>query len=141
MNKEKILISFSAIIVGAIVGVGFLFFYQSTKKISPEEVKSISISDPSPTPASGLFLTINSPLDEQIVEERLITISGKTTPEAKIVILSPNDQVAAVPAEDGSFSTEVNISPDQNIIEISAISPNGETVKQRRIVSYTTESF
>ena len=141
MNKEKLIISIAAIIVGALVAAGALFIYQSTKKINPREVKSITVTKITPTPASGLFLTVSSPTDEEIVDKKLIKITGKTVPDAKIVILSPIDEVAAVPASDGSFSTDINLGQDDNIIEIIAITPDGESVKLRRIVSYTTESF
>lgn len=141
MNKEKIIIVIAAIIMGALIAGGVLFLYQSSKKINPQEVKSISVSDPSPTPSSGLFLTIDSPVDEQIVDERLIKVTGKTIPDVKILILSDTDEVAAVSADDGSFSTEINLGQSENIIEIVAIAPNGESVKVRRVVSYTTEEF
>ena len=141
MNKEKIIIIIAAIIVGALIAAGLLFLYQSSKKINPQEVKSISVTDPSPTPSSGLFLTIDSPVDEEIVDERLIKVTGKTIPDVKILILSDTDEVAAIPADDGSFSTEINLGQSENIIEIIAIAPNGESVKVRRIVSYTTEDF
>lgn len=141
MNKEKIILSISAIAVGALVAAGALFLYQSTKKIDPKDVKSISIEEPSPTPSSGLFLTIDTPNDEQITDENLIKVSGKTTPNAKIVILTATDEEAAIPSQDGSFSTEIGITQDENIIEIIAIAPNGDSVKARRVVSYTTEEF
>jgi hypothetical protein len=141
MSKEKIIISISAIFVGALLAIIALYFYQSTKKIEPSDVKSIIIEDPSPSPTSGLFLTISSPTDEIITDEILLKISGKTIPNAKILVITPTDEQAAVPANDGSFSTDITLGPDTNIIEIIAVSANGEVVKVRRIVSYTTETF
>lgn len=141
MNKEKVIISIAAIIVGTLVAIGILFIYQSTKKINPKEVKSISIEKPTPTPSSSLFLTVDSPTDEDVVSKNLIKVSGKTVPDAKIVILSSTDQEAAVPAKDGTFSTDVSLSQDENIIEIVAMAPSGESVKVTRVVSYTTEDF
>jgi len=141
MNKEKVLISISAVVVGSLVAIGALFLYQSTKKISKSEVKSISVSSPTPTPASGLFLTIDSPIDEEIVETRLVEVSGQTIPGTKLIILTSTDEVSAVPTDDGKFSTEVSITSNENIIEIVAIAPNGESVRARRVVSFTTEDF
>lgn len=141
MKKEKIILSFSALLIGVLVAIAAFFIYQSTKKIKPTDIKTITINDPSPTPSSGLFLTIDTPRDEEVVDERNIKISGKTVPDAKIVILTQGSEEAAIPAKDGSFSTDINLENDENIIEISAIAPNGEIVKVRRVVSYSTESF
>jgi len=141
MNKEKIIISISAIVVGTILAIIALYFYQSTKKVDPSSIKSISIEKPSPTPTSGLFLTITSPNDEIVTNERILEIKGKTTKDVKILVVTPTDEQAAIPTNDGNFSTDITLGPDTNIIEIIAVSPNGESVKVNRVVSYTTESF
>lgn len=141
MKKEKIILTVISLIIGATVAIGVFFIYQSTKKINPTELKTITVNNVSPTPSSDLFLTIDSPKDEEVVEQKNIKISGKTIPNAKIVILTTNNEEAAIPGKDGSFSTDINLTADENIIEVSAIAPNGEIVKVRRIVSYSTESF
>lgn len=141
MKKEKIILSVSAVFIGILVAVGAFFLYQSSKKIKPTELKTITVNNTSPTPASGLFLTIDSPKDEEVVDKRTIKITGKTVPDAKIIILTENNEEAAIPTKDGNFSTDINLGNDENIIEISAIAPNGEIVKVKRIVSYSTESF
>jgi hypothetical protein len=141
MKKEKIILTFISIVIGIIVAIGIFFIYQSTKKINPTELKTITVNNPSPSPSSNLFLTVDSPKDEEVVDQRNIKISGKTLPDAKIVILTADNEEAAVPGKDGSFSTDINLSADENIIEISAIAPNGEIVKVKRVVSYSTESF
>lgn len=141
MKKEKIILSFFGLIIIVVIVVGGLFLYQSTQKINPTELKTISVDNPSPTPSSGLFLTIDSPKDEEVVDEKTLKISGKTVPDAKIVILTADNEEAAIPAKDGSFSTDINLSTGENIIEVSATSPTGEIVKVKRVVSYSTESF
>lgn len=141
MKKEKIILSIIALIIGVVVATACFFIYQSTRKVEKSSIKTISISDPSPTPSSGLFLTIDTPQDEEVVDTRTIKISGKTTPDAKIVILTQESEEAAIPTKDGSFSTDINLSSDENIIEVSAIGANGEIVKVKRVVSYSTESF
>lgn len=141
MKKEKIILSISALIIGILVAVTVFFLYQSTKKIKPEEIKTITINDPSPTPSSGLFLTIDRPGDEEVVDQRTLTISGKTIPDAKIVILTQSNEEAAVPTKDGNFSTDILLDQNENIIEISSIAPNGEIVKVKRVVIYSTEDF
>lgn len=141
MKKEKIILSFIAASIGILVAVGSFFFYQSTKEVKPSEIKKITINNPTPTPESSVFLTITRPEDEEVVDKRIITVSGKTIPNAKIVILTQSNEEAAVASRDGSFSTEITLDENENIIEISATAPNGEITKVKRIVSYTTENF
>lgn len=141
MKKEKIILSFIAALIGIFVAVGAFYFYQSTKKVKPSEIKKIIIENPTPTPGSSIYLTITNPKDEAVVDKRVLTISGKTIPDAKIIVLTKSNEEAGVAAKDGSFSTDINLDQDENIIEISAIAPNGEIAKVRRIVTYSTESF
>ncbi|MBI2621519.1 MAG: hypothetical protein HYW63_02620 [Candidatus Levybacteria bacterium] len=141
MRKEKIILSASAALIGILVAVAGFFFYQSTKKINPDEVKKIAINSPSPTPASSIFITLDRPRDEEVVDERIITVSGKTIPNAKIVVQTQITEEAAIAASNGNFSTEITLEASENIIEVIAVAPNGEIAKVKRIVTYTTESF
>lgn len=141
MKREKIILSASAALIGILVAVAGFFLYQSTKKVDPSEIKKITINTPSPTPQSGIFLTVDRPRDEEVVDERIITVSGKTIPGAKIVVLTEGSEEAAVAAGNGNFSTEITLELEENIIEIIAVAPNGEIAKLKRVVTYSTESF
>lgn len=141
MKTEKIILSFIAVAIGILVsGIGF-YFYQSTKTISPSKTKTISISKPSPTTPPSIFLAVDNPKDEDVIDKKIINISGKTTADAVIVISTEaNDQVIP-PASNGNFSATATIGDGQNQIEITAIVPNGEEAKIIRTITYSTESF
>lgn len=141
MRKEKIILSFIAATIGILFALGIFFFYQSTKTLRDSQIKKITIESPTPNPTQGLFLNITSPKDEEVVSSQNIKISGKTMPNAKIVIISDSLEEAATADKDGNFSTTITLSDDENILQITAISQNGETVKAQRTVTYTSESF
>jgi len=141
MKKEKIVLSFFAALIGIIVAIIGFFVYQSTKEIKSSQIKKITISNPSPTPASGIFLTLDEPKNEEVVDKRIIKVSGKTIPLAKIVVITQSDENAAVADVNGNFSTEITLDEDQNILEVSAISKKGEITKVNRVVTYSTEDF
>src|SRR5690606_19260256 len=141
MKKEKIIILFIAIFIGLIFALVGFFIYQQSKSITPNEIKDISIEKPKPSPEPSIFITIDRPNDEQVVDKRTIAVSGKTNPNAKIVILTPTSEEAGIAAKDGSFSTDIILDEGENIIEISAIAENGEIAKIRRTVIYSTEDF
>jgi len=140
MRREKLLLSAFAIILGIVVAIVIFYFYESSHQVKPSEIQKLSIL--SPTPAqNSMLLVINNPLDQSVFTNRNITVSGKTAPGAKIAIITQTSEVAAVAANDGSFSTNVTIDDGQNILEVDAISTDGEMAKVTRTVTYSTESF
>lgn len=141
MRKEKIILSIIAATVGILVALGAFFFYQSTRTLRDSQIKKITIESPTPNPEKGLFLNIISPKDEEVVTNRVVKVNGKTMPNAKIVIISDSTQEAAVADKDGNFSTSITLSENENILQITAVSPVGENIKAERVVTYTIESF
>ncbi len=141
MRKEKIILSTAAVLIGILVAVGLFFFYQSTRQLRSTQIKKITIETPTPSQAGGMFLSIDSPKDEEVVSNREIKVSGKTVPNANIVILGGSFEEAAQANKDGDFSTSITLSANENILEISAIAPNGESAKAVRVVTYSTENF
>lgn len=141
MRKEKIILSIVAATFGILVALGGFFFYQSTKELRSNQIKKITIESPTPNLEEGMFLNITTPKDEEVVTTRTIKVSGKTVPDAKIVVLSESFEQGAVADRNGDFSTDITLSQNENILQISAIAPNGETMKLTRIVTYSTESF
>lgn len=145
MKTEKIVISFIAVLVGILAsGVAF-FLYQSTKVISPSNTKTVTVQNLKPTPKispiSSFFLTVDSPRDESVVADRIVTLAGKTNSSAIILIqTAENDQVLS-PAKNGDFSTTVTLDNGANYIEITAMAPNGEETKVNRTITVSSESF
>ena len=141
MKFEKILLSFFAVMIGLIVaGVGF-YFYQSTKVIPAKNVKTIKLM-PSPTiNPSAVYLSLDNPQDESVTNNPTITISGKTVPNGTVIInTSTIDQV--IPAStNGSFSTTVTLTDNENRIIITAIASTGDETQKIMTVTYSTEDF
>lgn len=144
MSKEKVVLSFIAVLAGLLVaGIAF-YFYQSTKVIPQNKIKNISVSqEPTPTITikSNLFLEIDKPKDETVIDKKIITVSGKTLSDAVIIISTNSTDEVVTPAGNGDFSTTINITDGQNQIEITAIAPNGEEQTAIRTITYSTETF
>ncbi len=142
MKREKVLLSFIAVLFGILATAIAFYLYQATRvSTNKSEEKVIAIVSPTPTPKPSVFLNIASPVNESVLNKKVVTVSGNTADNATIIVLTPIDQQIAQPAPNGNFSTTVNIDDGENIIEITAISPNGEDVKVRRIVTFSTEEF
>jgi hypothetical protein len=141
MNKEKIILSFIALLVGLFVAVGGFFLYQKTKAISPNKITKIVATSPSPSPKEESFLKVDSPTDESVVASASVKVSGQTKPDAKILIVTQTTQQSADPTGTGSFSATVGVESGQNIIHIIATMPNGQTFTVKRTVTVSSENF
>lgn len=144
MKTEKIVLSFIAVLVGLLVaGVAF-FIYQSTKTIPPSKLPKITINSPSPTittPPPTVVLTIDQPTDESVVTKKSITISGKTNPDAIIVVNTATDDQVITPVSTGNFTMTVSLGDGENLITFTAINGKGEEVRKQLTVTYSNEDF
>jgi len=141
MKKERILLSFIATLLGILVTAVAYYFYQSTKTVTKPKEKTVIIATPTPTPKPSLFLNVLKPDDESVVNKKVITVSGTTVPDAAVIILTPIDEVLAIPTSNGNFSTTADIDDGQNIVEITAIKPGGEKISVQKTVTYSLEEF
>lgn len=140
MTKEKIILSFVAVLVGLLVASGAFYFYQQTKVISPDKQLTV-LTKPSPTPKPSVVLVVDEPTDEKIYDTKIVKLSGKTEPDAIIVILTENNEEVLNPSKTGDFSTTVSLDTGANVIQITAVAKNGDTNTIERTVSYTSENF
>lgn len=141
MKTEKVILSFIALLAGLLVaGVAF-YFYQSTKAIPPSSVRTVTVKPPSPTPKSSIFLTIDSPSDEQVVANKTINITGHTIPDATVLVSTEIGDQVTTTAQNGNFQVTINLDNGENLIHITAIAPNGEEATLIRTITYSTESF
>lgn len=142
MKKEQVVLSFIAVLIGILVaGVAF-YLYQSTRTISQSQIqKAKNLITPTPTKAPAVLLTINAPTDEDVVDKKTIIISGKTNPDAIVVITTSIGDQVITPTTTGSFSATTTIDDGANSIEITAIAPDGQETKATRTITYSTETF
>ncbi len=143
MKTEKIVISFIAVVIGILFAGSIFYLYQSTKVVPTTQEKTITLS-PTSNPSknkSNIFLTIETPRDEEVVGIKTITITGKTLPDAVIVISTQSNDYVITPAITGSFSTTAVLEDGANNIEITAISKAGEEITVVRTITVSTETF
>lgn len=141
MSKEKIILSVVATFIGLLVAGSGFYLYQRTKVVSPEEIKTAERTTPTPTPTSSFFLSAETPRDEEVVEKKVVSVSGKTAQGAVVTIVTPIDEKIITPDRNGNFTTTVTIDNGQNIITITAVSATGEEKTIKRTVTFSTEEF
>ena len=142
MKQERVILSFVTVLIGLLVAGAVFYFYQSTKNVSPSTTNIVAAKNtPTPTPKPKMYLTFNQFPDEQVVSDKTFKISGKTNPEATVIVITQGGQDVLQPSTQGDFSTTITLSDDQNIIQIKSILPGGETINAQRTVTYSTEAF
>ncbi|HEX7042421.1 MAG TPA: hypothetical protein VF189_04165 [Patescibacteria group bacterium] len=141
MKFEQLILSFVAVVFGLFVAGVVFFIYQSTKTVSPDNIKTISIEHPSPTPSSSVPLNIDTPNDEDVVSSKSLTISGKTDPKAVVIVTTDTVDNIVTPTTMGAFSLTITLPSSENILHISAVMPDGTETEKTLTVSYTTEDF
>ncbi len=141
MKQERVILSFIMVVIGLLVaGVAF-YIYQGTKTISVTKT-TVSVATPTPTPiANSIYLNVDSPKDESVTDNKTVTISGKTTPDATIVIMTNSDQEVIEPSGQGDFSTTITVANGGNLIRIIAFGNDGQSTSIQRTVTYSLEDF
>ncbi len=141
MRLEKVILSFIAIGIGLFVAGAVFFVYQLVRTIPPSKVPTITITNPTPTPATSSLLTISSPADESVTTSRSLTITGKTVPDATLELTTPTDDQVTTPASTGDFSLTTVLQDGENLITVMAITPDGQETVQTFTVTSSTEDF
>ncbi len=140
MKTERIVVSFFAIVVGLAAAGGAFYFYQKTTNM-PQSKGLSSFITPSPTPDTAHLLEVSSPKDESVSDKKTITITGKTTTNATLLISTENDDQIVKATAKGDFSTTVTLPDGTSMIRIAAIFPDGEEKQVTQTITYSTETF
>lgn len=143
MKAERVILSFIALLIGLGVAGGVFYLYQSTKTVQTPGKKPLpTVVVPTPTPGqSANLLTIDKPKDEEVIEDDIVTVSGKTDPGAIIIVDTENDQQIATPAQSGAFTLTLSLESGENVINILAKYPDGSEKTEQRIVTISSENF
>jgi hypothetical protein len=141
MKQERVILSFVAVLIGLLAAGLAFYFYQSTKTISTSNQVAVNAITPTPTPKPTVYISLSSPNDEVVVASKTLTVSGKTNPDATIIIYTSANQAVVQPSSQGDFSTTLTLDNGENLIKLMSILPGGETTSVQRTVTYSTEDF
>jgi cytoskeletal protein RodZ len=80
----------------------------------------------------GPFLEVEKPVNQFRANSSIVSVEGRTDPEAKLSI--NNQEIGVDPS--GKFSQEIKLSDDINTIEVMATSKSGKVTKVERTVFF-----
>lgn len=140
--KERVVIIFIAVTLGLLATTIGFFLYESSKP-NKEITSSSAITPkkPAPEPKNDISLTITSPKNETVTQNRTIQVKGSTDPENIIIISTNQEDIAISPTSNGSFSASISIDSGENKLIITAIDTHGNSKKITQTVSFSSDEF
>ena len=132
-----------AVLIGFTLGLalsfGFLWLNQNRPKLVGTVIPSPSSTSLSPSvPPSSLFLTLDQPEDESIINQPKISVSGTTLPSAQIAITYEEGEVLTEADAEGNFQNEISLIGGANEITVTAFGEEGEEISKSLTVVYST---
>ncbi len=144
MKKEVFLAIAIGFALGLVITFGIWTANKSLKNLpsaKPTPTPETVAVTPTPTSASQTAqtsLTLSSPSDEALVTTNKVTVVGKASPQAVVVILSEDGQQIITADAKGEFTTAVTLVPGYNSLRVQAYDPDGNMSESNAVVTYTT---
>lgn len=134
MRKELFLAIFAGSVLGLILAFGIWRANSVFKQPSKNGKTAITA-----TPAADFKIVIAKPLNNQVLGETPITISGVTKSSAYIVAAGEESDSIATAEKDGKFSVETDLGGGANQIKVFAFEENGSAAEAKLTLVYSTE--
>jgi len=139
VRKEVLIAIILGFGLGLVITFGVWTANRALKKtVTPSAPTEEVVTTPTPPISEEFSLIINSPEDESISKEEKIEVTGKTAPEATLVILYQEGEKIIQADSQGNFSSEITLVGGANQIEITAYNESGNEISKTISVVYTT---
>ncbi len=85
---------------------------------------------------SEVRLTINSPIDQEVVTNKALTVSGQTSAAANLTIVGAKEDVVSQADAAGAFSEKVTLDEGDNKITVTVFGSDGNQTSRTLTVFY-----
>ena len=140
MKKEVVL----AIVIGFGLGLVItLGIYTAKKALKDRQVGPT----PTPTPkvqASPLpshSLTILSPETDSLLDQDQVTLTGTTTPNSLVTVLTEETEILVYADASGRFEADLDLISGSNDITVISLTPEGQTAQANLNLVYSTATI
>lgn len=130
-KTPPILLIVLGIIIGILVAGSVYFTYSFFKNRQPKVSNE----------TKGLLLSVSNPNDNEVVNDKTITINGSTGKDAVVVVLgATNDLITETSG--GNFSAKVDLNEGENLIRVYAFdTTTGESAQMPINLLYIPQKF
>jgi len=142
MKKEVLIAILSGLILGLVITFGIYTANRSIEKQKNAKKAQETPLPASPSPSlSQKTLTITSPENYDLINQRELTLEGLAWPEAVIAIITENSEFFTQADNEGDFTYKLNLVKGYNEITIVAADELNNTQTQNLIVTYSTNKI
>lgn len=137
MKKEVIL----AIVIGFGLGLVITFGVYTAQKALKRTSTTPSPAPTTDQPLAGIpshSLTITTPEDESLIGENTITVTGNTSPNSLVTLVTETEAIVIYANDQGSFQAEIKLVGGANDITLTSITPTGLKAEQQLTLVYST---
>lgn len=134
---ETIIAVFVGIILGIIVASGFWLLKSAKIALPQKPTAKTVVSTPTKTLSQqSLFLSITKPQDQSILNDKSLTIEGKTTPNTRLIVTKSQNETVVKSDGNGNFNLKLNLDAGVNTILFTAVNDQNETKSATLTVAY-----
>ncbi len=140
LGRETILAAVAGLGVGLLAAWAVWNLPNFLPQKAPTEIteKEIPASE---NLAEAFNLTLSQPENDALVETNQVTVTGKTSKGATVVVNGPLKDEIVTAGNDGSFSVAITIEEGANEIIVTAYDTTGTEKSETRTVNYTKEQI
>ena len=143
MRKEVVVAIISGFVLGLLItgGVGWMGkfprskVFQGSASVSPTPFLSPSPKKP---PLKMIPLTVTEPQDHSIINTASVTLRGKTSPQAVVVVIYPEGENIVEADDKGDFQSVITLGGGANKIKVTAYDKNGDKREVEINLVYST---
>ncbi len=136
MKKEMLI----AIVIGFLLGLIITFgVYRLRVAKSRKSATPVASPTASVAPAvSDSQITIHSPEEGAIQEDKSTTVTGSTLPDSYVVLFVNNTEYIRQSDSSGNFSFDVELTEGSNLLTVNVLTDDGTVLSKERTVIVTT---
>lgn len=145
MRKELFVAIALGFGIGLVVVFGIITARSALRKHIVVTNNGATSSTVSPTPSSAAAatnaLTITNPQDGEVVTTDKVTLRGKTSPGANVIISTEKADALIAADNSGSFSSDISVVSGANDIRIVSFDASGDRSEMTMTIVYSTADF
>lgn len=145
MRKELFVAIALGFGIGLVIVFGIVTARSALRKhivVTNNGANSSTVSPtPSPAAAATNALTITNPQDGEVVTTDKVTLRGKTSPGANVIISTEKADALIAADDSGSFSSDISVVSGANDIRIVSFDASGDRSEMTMTIVYSTADF
>jgi hypothetical protein len=130
MKKEVVIAIIGGFVLGLIITFGIATAQQSIHSSQPSTTtNSITPTPPPPPPSHTLF--INTPSPNSVNHAAQLMVSGSSSPNSYVGVVSTSDRNSTIADAQGNFSLTIELTSGANILDVTSFNESGQSTTRQ----------